>query len=158
MRTLVVIDAQSSYLNKVSVENYDDIVSNIQLMVNHWRKYDWPILFVEYGDDKTLHELKAPVYKYQKKFIIKKNEPNGAGEILKAIQHHNLPKELHVCGVNWNQCVQTTIYHLLKQDQDVKISAYRQASNPQYFRDKFGKYHHWSDMKHNYKGRFKVKY
>lgn len=155
MRTLVVIDAQSDFLNKVSLPNYDEIVSNIQLMVRHWRKYNWPILFVEYGPDRTLPEIRNPLN--NNNFIVKKDEPNGSYQILNTLKKYNLPKELHVCGVNWNQCVQTTIYHLLKWDAEVKVNAYRQASNPHLFRKKYDRFHTWSEIKRLNKDRFKVK-
>lgn len=155
MRTLVVVDAQYHYLSW-DVNGYDKIIKNIQKMVQKWKKQNWPIIFVEFGSEKTLSDITNLVKGYNKVYTIRKDEADGSQQVSNVVFNNNLPKDLHFCGVNWNQCVQTTIFHLLINHSDISVKAYRQASNPNCFRRKFEKYHRWGHMKYIFKDKIKV--
>lgn len=152
MSTLVIIDCDDHYLGK-SRPYHTKVKNGVTKLINLWKLNNRPILFVEMGMS-TIEDLTGLCNNYTRSYVVGKNQPDGSEQVISSIKKYNLSNDIHICGVNWDQCVQATIKGYLDLETNAKVYAYPEASNPACGLSKF---FNWKDIKLQSKNRFKIR-
>lgn len=121
---LVIIDMQENF---ISAHNKYTI-SNIKKQINLAKKYNCPILVVEYitsgfakNSQKTIPSIRKSL-EGTNHFYIEKSNVDGSNEIDKFIKYKNLKGlRLRVVGIETNVCVAETVTSLIKKKYKISI-------------------------------------
>lgn len=134
MKTLCVVDLQQQYMLK-SYHWYYQVIKNCQIVIERAIQKSYPIVLVEFdGAGQTIEPINSLLKNYNKLFRMTKFGRSGAFEINSTIIENYLPTELEIVGVNYHQCIVATVADLLKNNEDLFITVYKNASNSRMFR------------------------
>lgn len=111
--TLLVIDVQS-YFKAAQARR---LINNCKREIRQAIKDKAAILLVEYiGCGRSNTSIAKMVEKYDRGFIVLKDDDDGSDEIAETITHFKLPKSrIKVTGVNTDACIQDTVSGLVSK-------------------------------------------
>jgi len=119
--TLVIVDMQHEFLSWFIEKTRNRLVENTCNFVALAMRDDAPIILVEYGGCGQTHgAIYETIEDYLVQETVTKYTADGSQEIIEAIESHNWPKKLLVCGIYGNECVFDTVDGL-RNKYDVSI-------------------------------------
>jgi nicotinamidase-related amidase len=124
--TLVIVDMQ----NVFTASRSNSVRSACQREILKAKKGKNPIILVEYSTQgKTIPSLSRLVTGYNKTWVAVKSSPDGSKEVTNTILHYKLPRDVRVCGVNTDACVQMTVKGLSNTYCIYSIQVVKDACN-----------------------------
>jgi len=117
--SLIIIDIQPEFKSAITKVVKTTCQEEIQKAMNKRAS----VLFVEYYKcGRTLRSLTQMTQNYDKKYFIVKDDDDGSCEINTVIKHNRFPcKQIRVCGVNTDACVEQTVLSLASTNPNSKI-------------------------------------
>lgn len=117
--TLVVIDMQKTFLEKMNLPDSLEVERRCLQLINNAGKAKSPILFMEYNRcGQTINSLLNKAESITDKVYRKlKWNDNGGAEILRALSKYKLPQHIKVCGINTDACVKASVEGYLSESK-----------------------------------------
>ena len=117
--TLAVVDMQYGFNTAKEELTIQGCAEQIKLAIKNKN----PIVFVEYEEcGETLEELVKLTNKYENRFFIEKERDDGSRELKQAIREEKLPKNIRICGVNFECCVFDTARSLTQNHETTLVA------------------------------------
>lgn len=118
--TLLVIDVQPYF----DAANNRRVISNCKREIRKAMSDKAAIILVEYiGCGRSNSGITKMVEKYDRGFVVLKDDDDGSDEISNVIEHFKLPKSrIKVTGVNTNACVQDTVTGMVSKYANKRLS------------------------------------
>lgn len=124
--TLAIVDMQYAF----TASRSNTVIRNCQREIIKAKKNKNPIILVEYSSQgNTIPSLVKLIKGYKRTWIAVKSGTDGSREVSNIINHYNLPRNVRVCGVNTDACVQDTVEGLSKSYIISKVDVVRDACN-----------------------------
>lgn len=128
MKTLVLIDFQTYYLNPIPEEKRKELIKNVIRISRVFMANDWPIIIVQFidcgqllEDDRLIEEIQD-ILSYKNTILVMKNKCDGSEDILDQIDLNKLSLNVIVGGVYTDECVFETVNGLAERDRHISIT------------------------------------
>jgi len=106
-KTLVCIDMQTRFYAS------DEVLGPCLEEVDTATGSGNPVILVTFHGPQDLHPQLLPYLRYEKVYLVDKEDVSGGLEVDQIVRNFDLPTSLRVCGIETNCCVKETILELL---------------------------------------------